>query len=130
MKGNSNTEAQIREFEKELKSRESELKTLQERLKNNEDMLQDAIGEKNKIKLRLQEYELNLTDDKLDQHQKLQEDYNKTVHRLQVTKEQLDNARKEISYLKEIIDELSNRGLLDHIRGRYPESFQEYKGKK
>lgn len=131
MKGNSDTaEAYIKELEKELRNRESELKTLQERLKNNEDMLQDAIDEKNKMKLQLQEYELTLTDNKLNQHQKLQEDHNKTVHRLQVTKKQLDDARTDISDLKEIIDELANRGLLDHIRGKYPESFEEYKGKK
>jgi len=43
-----------------------------------------------------------------------------------VTKKQLDDARIEIQDLKEVIDDLANRGLMDHILGRYPESFKGY----
>jgi len=89
-------------------------------------MLQDAISEKNKVKIQLQEYDLKLTDEKLKQLQNLQEKYNKKVHRVQVTKKQLDDARIEIQDLKEVIDDLANRGLMDHILGRYPESFKGY----
>jgi len=121
------TEARIKELEKKLKSRESDIENLQEKLKTNEDMLQDVIQEKNQIKSRLQEYDLNLIDAKLSQYQKLQEDQQKLVHRLQVTKKHLDDARDEIAILREIIDDLTHRGLLDRIRGRYPESLKKYK---
>jgi len=117
------TEARIKELEKKLKSRESDI----ENLKTNEDMLQDVIQEKNQIKLRLQEYDLNLIDAKLSQYQKLQEDHQKLVHRLQVTKKHLDDARDEIAILREIIDDLTHRGLFDRIRSRYPESLKKYK---
>lgn len=126
-------EAQIRELERELKSRESTIAALQEKLKTNENMLQDAIQEKNQTKLRLQEYDLKLIDAKLSQYQKLQEDHQKTVHRLQVTKRHLDEINlknkelnEEIIFLKEVIEDLANRGLVDHMRGRYPDSFKNY----
>lgn len=118
---------QIRDLEKELKDKQSTIELLQERLKNNEDMLQDSIQEKNQLKERIQEYDLNLTDAKLNQHQKLQEDHRKTVHRLQVTKTHLDKTNDEIDILKKVIEDLTNRGLLDHIRGKYPESFENYR---
>jgi chromosome segregation ATPase len=121
------TEARIKELEKKLKSRESDIENLQEKLRTNKDMLQDVIQEKNQIKLRLQEYDLNLTDAKLSQYQKLQEDHQKLVHRLQVMKKHLDDARDEIAILREIIDDLTHRGLFDRIRGRYPESLKKYK---
>lgn len=121
------TEARIKELEKKLKSRESDIENLQEKLRTNKDMLQDVIQEKNQIKLRLQEYDLNLTDAKLSQYQKLQEDHQKLVHRLQVTKKHLDDARDEIAILREIIDDLTHRGLFDRIRSRYPESLKKYK---
>ncbi len=128
MRGNSkDAEAQIKELKRELKSRASDIEALQEKLETNEDMLQDAIQEKNQMKLQLQEYDLNLIDSKLGQYQKLQEDHQKTVHRLQVTKKHLDNARDEIAILREIIDDLTHRSLFDHIRGRYPESMKKYK---
>ena len=123
----NDTETRIRELEQDLKNRESEIKSLQERLKNNEEMLQDAICEKNQVKIQLQEYDLQLTDEKLKQLQNLQEKYNKKTHRVQVTKKQLDDARIEIRDLNEVIDDLANRGLMDHILGRYPESFQVYR---
>lgn len=126
MKGDTtNLEARIRELEKELRNRESSIELLRERLKNNEGMLQDAIEEKNQFKGRIREHDLNQA--KIDQYQNLQEDHHKAVHRLQVTKKQLDEAREEIDILKEIVDDLANRGLWDHIHGKYPESFEEYK---
>lgn len=135
MRENSkDTEAQIMELKKELKSKQSTIELLQERLKNNKEMLQDLIQEKNQLKKRIQEYDLNLMDAKLNQYQKLQEDHQKTVHRLQVTKKHLDEVNlknkelnKEINILEKIIEDLANRGLLDHARGRYPDSFQKYK---
>lgn len=138
MRENSkDAEAQIKKLKDELKGKQSTIEQLQDRLNNNGNMLQDLIQEKNQLKKRIQEYDLSLIDAKLSQYQKLQEDHQKTVHRLQVTKKHLDelnlrnkDLNKEIEILKEVIEELGNRGLLDLLRGKYPKSFERYKGRK
>lgn len=121
-------DVKIDELKSELKRGESAIAALQERLKNNEDMLKDSIAEKKELKQRLQQIDLHQNDAKIGEYQKLLEDHQKTVHRLEVTKKHLDNAKDEIAFLKEVIDELASRNLLDHLFGRYPESFHEYKG--
>ena len=60
---------------------------------------------------------------------------------MQVTKNQLDNARKQIKLqdqfvedskdkielMERVIHDLENRGLADYMRNRFPESFKDYK---
>lgn len=121
-------DVKIEELKSELKRGESAISALQERLKNNEDMLKDSIAEKNELKQRLQQIDLHQNDTKIGEYQKLLEDHQKTVHRLEVTKKHLDESKDEIAVLKEVIDDLASRSLLDHLLGRYPESFKEYKG--
>ena len=125
-----------KKLEKELKKRESTIESLKEQINNNHSILQDVISEKNQLKRRIQEYDLNLIDTKLNQYQKLQEDHQKLAHRLQVTKKHLDTAnanvemmQKEIESLLQIVEDLKNRGVFDYIRGKYPESYQEYKSR-
>ena len=73
--------------------------------------------------------------------EELKKEYNQLVHRLQVTKNQLDNARKQIKlqdqfvedskdqieFMELVIHDLENRGLTDFILNRFPESFKDYK---
>jgi chromosome segregation ATPase len=125
---------EIKRLERELKTRESHIESLKELLANNQSMLQDVIAEKKELKRRVQGYDLSLVDAKLKQYQKLQEDHQKTVHRLQVTKKHLDNTNnklkeleREMVELKQIIEDLNNRGLFDYIRSKYPESYQKYR---
>ncbi|MDD1775458.1 MAG: hypothetical protein LUQ24_08000 [Methanobacterium sp.] len=127
---------EIKRLERELKTRESTIESLKEQLENNHSILQDVITEKKELKRRVQGYDLSLIDAKLKQYQKLQEDHQKTVHRLQVTKNHLDNANNNIKELereqdklKQIIEDLNTRGLLDYVRGKYPESYLEYREK-
>ena len=124
----------IKELEGELNKRDAQIELLNEKLSNNKDILQNVISEKKQLKVRIQEYDLKLIDAKLSQFQKLQVEHQKTVHRLQVTKKHLDSANKKINELQlsiedleKIIEDLDNRGLWDHLRGKYPESYQKYK---
>jgi chromosome segregation ATPase len=128
------TDSKIRELEEKLKTQEKTNKKLKEKLENNSNMLNDVIRENKQLKKRIQEYDLKLVDTKLSQYQKLQEEYQKKAHRLQVTKKHLDNAnlknqdlQEKEKILHQIIADLEKRGLLDYIRGRYPESYQKYK---
>jgi hypothetical protein len=56
-------------------------------------------------------------------HQKLKNDHDKLQHRYQITRHLLEEARM-------VIKDLENRGLMDHLRGKYPESFLEYQKNK
>ena len=142
MKKNSNDlnpdskDEEINKLKKELKNREKIVISLNEKLENNKNMLQDIIIEKNELKKTIQEYDLKMVDAKLKQYQKLQEQQQKTVHRLRVTKNQLDDVNIKNKDLKEskkemqrVIEDLENRGLVDFIRGKYPESYLKFKEK-
>lgn len=127
---------EVKRLERELDEKESAIKSLKEQLSNNQSILKDVISEKKQLITRVQEYDLSLVDTKLEQYQKLQETHQKTVHRLKVTKKHLDMANTnikemqgEIKKLKQIISDLNNRGLLDYVLSKYPESYQEYRKK-
>jgi chromosome segregation ATPase len=126
----------IKELEKKLKDQEKTIESLKEKLSNNQDMLKDTINEKNELKKKIQEYDLKMVDKKLNQYQELHEEQQKTLHRIHVTKNHLDDANsknKELLIIKEemqkVLEDLENRGLLDYIRGKYPESYLKYKEK-
>lgn len=125
---------QIKKLKSMLKEKEALIELLNRKLSNNKEILQDVISEKKQLKLQLQEYEFNLINAKLKQYEKLQSEHQKTVHRLTVRKKHLDNAKekikqleREIEDLERIINDLHNRSIWDYLRGKYPESFREYK---
>lgn len=133
----SDDNSRIKKMEKELRNRESEIDSLKEKLNNNKKILQDMIQDKKLKEKQIQVFELKEIDAKLDKLQKLQSEYDKIKHRLMVTKKLLDEANEEIVRLKDeievrekIMEDLKNRGLMDHILGRFPDSFKEYKEKK
>lgn len=124
----------IKKLKKELKKKDALLELLNQKLSNNQQIIKDGISEKKHLKLQLQEYELSLVDVKLQQYAKLQDEHQKTLHRLQVRKKHLDNANQKITQsqekieeLKRIIEDLNNRSLWDHLRRKYPESYQRYR---
>lgn len=125
------------ELEKLLNTRESEIKTLQERLNNDKEILYDVISEKKLLNKKIQDLELKEIDAKLNDFQKLQQKHHKTKHRLQVTKNLLDEANKKIDEshhkideLNIIIEDLKNMGIINHVIGRFPESYKEYEKNK
>lgn len=124
----------IKKLKKELKKKDALVELLNQKLSNNQQIIKDVISEKKHLKLQLQEYELSLVDVKLQQYAKLQDEHQKTLHRLQVRKKHLDNANQKITQsqekiqeLKRIIEDLNNRSLWDHLRRKYPESYQRYR---
>jgi len=133
-KNHQSKDAEIKELKKELKTLKKTIESLKETLVNNNNMLHDIIIEKKELTKKIQEYDHKLVDTKLKQYQKLQEDHQKIIHRLQVTKKQLDKTNQNIKILnrkneelERVIMGLESRGILDYIRGKYPESYQEYK---
>ena len=127
---------EIRELRSKLKNRDKTIDSLKEKLDSNKLMLQDILTQKNEVKKKIQEHELKMVDAKLNQYQQLQEKHQKTLHRLQVTKKHLDNSNiqnkkllKKEEEMQRVIEDLLKRGLMDHLRNRYPESYLKYKGK-
>lgn len=119
--------SRIKRLEEEIKSKESIIKSLKERLDSNQKILEDVIREKNLLNNQIREYELKQMDSKFSRYQEMEEEHQKAVHRLEVTKNHLDLAKAEIKSLEKIIEDLKNRGLVDYLLGRFPDSFKEYK---
>ena len=114
-----NYEERIKKLESELSKREKELTSFKEILSTSQEILRDALEDKKAIEKRLDKLEHMKVEFNVRRHQKLQNDHDKLQHRYQVTKELLEEARV-------VIKDLEKRGLMDHLRGRYPESFLGY----
>lgn len=117
--------SRIKELEEEIKSKNSAIESLKSRLENNKNILEDIAREKNHLENRVREYELKLVETNITRYQELEGKHQKTVHRLEVTKNHLNQAKAEIKSMEKIVEDLANRGLLDHILGRFPESYKE-----
>ena len=113
----------IKMLEAELSKREKELESFKEILSTSQEILRDAMDDKKTIQKRLDELEHMKVEFNVRRHQKLQNDHDKLQHRYQITKELLEEARV-------VIKDLENWGLMDHLRGIYPESFLEFQKNK
>lgn len=113
----------IKMLEAELSKREKELESFKEILSTSQEILRDAMDDKKTIQKRLDKLEHMKVEFNVRRHHKLQNDHDKLKHRYQITKELLEEARL-------VIGDLQNRGLMDHLRGRYPESYLKYQQNK
>ncbi|MBP2046006.1 hypothetical protein [Methanobacterium aggregans] len=124
---NKDYEAIIEGLEFKLKQKESEIQELREKLQDKYAMLQDRIDEKKILEERVKELELKDISLKLGKLDELTNKNLKLDHRVQVTKKQLDYARNDLELQKKVIEDLENRGVLDFLLRRFPETFKEYK---
>jgi chromosome segregation ATPase len=129
------------ELEKKLKIEHNEVLKLQKRLEYANERIHDVVNEKIIIEKRLNELEFKDISLQFGKFEELKKEHNQLVHRLHVTKNQLDNAREQIKsqnqfvedskdqikFMELVIHDLENRGLTDFILNRFPESFNEYK---
>ncbi len=123
-------EKSVEDLEKELNLKENEIKGIREKLAGTQEQLQDTMNEKKLLEKLMSELELKEIDLKLNNSEKLQQEHNKLEHRVQVTKKQLDDANDELKVQHKVIEDLENRGIMDIIRGRFPESFMSYRKRK
>lgn len=119
----------IEKLNKEIVDKNKEIIQLQNKLLDSNEKIHDIIIEKSSLKKMINEFELKELDIRFGKFEELKNDYNKLEHRLNVTKEQLDEIRIQIKFHKKVIQDLENRGFFDYIRKRYPESFIDYKKK-
>ncbi|MBZ9570220.1 hypothetical protein KQY27_01490 [Methanobrevibacter sp. TMH8] len=115
------------EFTKsELKNAKNDIKLIEDKLEYCQNRLLDIRNDKDDIKKRLDRYEILDIDKKLEDADKLKNDYLKQKHRLEVTKELLDDSREEIILLKKIIDDFKDCSVFNFIRKNYPESINKH----
>jgi len=119
----------IEKLNKEIAEKNNELVQLQNKLSDSHERIHDIILEKDSLKKQINNFELKEIDIQFGKFKELKNDYNKLEHRLNVTKEQLDEARHQIIFHRKVIEDLENRGFMDYLRNRYPESFVDYKEK-
>ena len=119
----------IEKLNKEIVDKNNEIIQLQNQLLDSKEKIHDIIIEKSSLKKIINEFELKELDIRFGKFEELKNDYNKLEHRLNVTKEQLDEIRIQIKFHKKVIDDLENRSFIDYIRRKYPESFIDYKNK-
>jgi len=74
---------------------------------------------------RLKIKELELMEEKASKFDRLQEDHNRLRNKHDHIQERLRAALEEINQQQKVISDLSNRGFVDYITGRLPESYKQ-----
>ncbi|CDG65937.1 hypothetical protein MBMB1_1859 [Methanobacterium sp. MB1] len=74
---------------------------------------------------RLKIKELELMEEKASKCDRLQEDHNRLRNKHDHIQERLRAALEEINQQQRVISDLSNRGFVDYITGRLPESYKQ-----
>jgi chromosome segregation ATPase len=119
----------IKILNKEIVERNNEINQLQTKLSESNERIHDIILDKNSLKKQINNFELMQLDIQFGKFEQLKNDYDKLKHRLNVTKEQLDMSRHQIKFHKKVIEDLENRGFIDYLRHKFPESYIDYKKK-
>ncbi len=117
----------IEELQTEIRARDKEIIRLQNIIDDSKERIHDVIQEKGSLKDQINQYELKEVDLQFGKFEELKNHYNKLEHRLNITKEQLDGARKQIQLQNQVILDLEKLSFIDFIRNRYPESYNTYK---
>ena len=123
---NSNLKKQLESTEKELVKTKSDLKLVESKLEYCQERLLDIRNEKDELLKKVRSYEVKNIDMELKEAQLIKHDFLKQKHRLEITKELLDESRKEVVLLKEIVEDFKNTKNIDFIRNKYPKSFNLY----
>lgn len=74
---------------------------------------------------RLKIKELELMEEKASKFDRLQEDHNRLRNKHDHIQERLRAALEEINQQQKVISDLSNRGFIDYVTGRLPESYKQ-----
>jgi chromosome segregation ATPase len=119
----------IKKLNKEIVEKNNEIIQLQNKLSDSYERIHDIILEKDSLKKQINNFELKQLDIQFGKFEELKSDYNKLEHRLKITKEHLDEAHNQIIFNTKVIEDLENRGFMDYLRKRFPESFVNYKKK-
>ncbi|MBU4534974.1 MAG: hypothetical protein KKF16_03925 [Euryarchaeota archaeon] len=128
-KEDSDNDQIIRELEEKVQYQSQALNRINEKLSQCLDRLGEIRQEKQVLEEKISALEIQKMDFQLLQHDQLQNDYDKMSHRAQITKKELDDARNRILFLEKVLQDMENRSLLDYIKGKYPESWGEYKNR-
>jgi hypothetical protein len=133
----------LEEMEKELAERDHVIVQLKNKLLDSQERIHEVIVEKGLLEKQVKEFELKGLNLKFSNFEQLKNDHDKLEHRLVITKSQLDdarlqiksqkeyvdNAKEQVEFMEIVIDDLANRGLMDFLRNRFPESFVTYSKK-
>lgn len=74
---------------------------------------------------RLKIKELELMEEKASKFNQLQDDHNRLRNKHDHIQERLRVALEEINQQQKVISDLSNRGFIDYVTGRLPESYKQ-----
>jgi chromosome segregation ATPase len=104
-----NLENEVTEFKENTAESDARVKTLEQELSN--------------TKVRIKE--LEFMEDQASKFKELQNDYNRLRNKHDHLQERLRTALEEINNHQKVISDLSNRGFIDFIIGRLPESYKQ-----
>ena len=125
-KSTKDYDAIIEELERELAKKQVIIQDLKERIYDANSRVSDMVEKNSSLESRINEYELQDLAMKFGKFEALKDKNKKLDHRVKVTKKHLDNSREYLKFADVVILDMKNRGTLDRILRRYPDSYQRY----
>ena len=93
----------IKKLNKEIAEKNNEIIQLQNKLSDSNDKIHDIIIDKGSLTKKINNFELKQLEIQFGKFEELKNDHNKLEHRLNVTKEHLEDARCQIIFHKRVI---------------------------
>lgn len=125
-KSREDYDAIIEELERELVKKQAIIDDLNEKIQDANSRISDMIGKNKSLESRINEFELQELAMKFGKFEELKDKNKKLDHRVMITKKHLDSAREYLKFTDVVILDLKNRGTLDRILRRYPDSYMGY----
>jgi len=125
-KSREDYDALIEKLEKDLVKKQAIIKDLNDRLHDANSRISDMIEKNKSLESRINEFELQELAMKFGKFEELKDKNKKLDHRVIITKKHLDSAREYQKFTDVVILDLKNRGTLDRILRRYPDSYMRY----
>lgn len=114
---------QVTLYKTKVQNLENEIVEFKENSAESDARVKSLEQELSTVKLRIKE--LELMEYQASQFKELQDDHNRLRNKHDHLQERLRTALEEINQQQKVISDLSNRGFIDYITGRLPESYKE-----
>jgi chromosome segregation ATPase len=113
---------QVTLYKTKVKNLENEVTKFKESTAESEAKVNTLEQELSTVKVRIRE--LELIEDKASKIDQLQDEHNRLRNKHDHLQERLRTALEEINQQQKVISDLSNRGFVDYITGRLPNSYK------
>lgn len=120
-------EEKIEELENQIAERDRKIRELELKLADCMGRVDEIRSEKSGLQEEVNRLQVMRLDLKLRDFQELEDENNRLKHRIEITKDLLDEARERLEILEDVVEGFLNQSLPERITGKKPDALIHYR---